>query len=48
VRGAKTVDDALAALDRDVDVMLEKRRWMLDHGRLTSDVALLTVGPSSR
>jgi multiple sugar transport system substrate-binding protein len=29
VRGRATVDEALAALDRDVDAMLEKRRWML-------------------
>ena len=28
-RGQATVDQALAALDRDVDVILEKRRWML-------------------
>jgi len=28
-RGASTVDAALAALDRDVDALLEKRRWML-------------------
>jgi multiple sugar transport system substrate-binding protein len=34
VRGAKGLDDALSALDHDVDRMLEKRRWMLDHGRL--------------
>lgn len=25
-----SIDDALAALDRDVDQLLEKRRWMLD------------------
>ncbi|MCC6766869.1 MAG: sugar ABC transporter substrate-binding protein [Deltaproteobacteria bacterium] len=30
VRGAVALDDALTALDRDVDAMLEKRRWMLD------------------
>ncbi|MDQ3697336.1 MAG: sugar ABC transporter substrate-binding protein [Gemmatimonadota bacterium] len=29
VRGRATTDEALAALDRDVDRMLEKRRWML-------------------
>ena len=29
VRGRLTVDQALAALDRDVDRMLEKRRWLL-------------------
>ncbi len=27
---AQTVDEAMAGLDRDVDVMLEKRRWMVD------------------
>ena len=30
IQGRTSVDDALAALDRDVDRMLEKRRWMLD------------------
>jgi len=34
VRGAKGLDDSLAALDHDVDRILEKRRWMLAHGRL--------------
>ena len=29
VRGRATVDQALASLDRDVDALLEKRRWML-------------------
>ncbi len=29
VRGRATIEEALAALDRDVDRMLEKRRWML-------------------
>jgi multiple sugar transport system substrate-binding protein len=29
VRGSMTVDQALASLDRDVDQMLAKRRWML-------------------
>jgi multiple sugar transport system substrate-binding protein len=28
-RGRRSVDEALAALDRDVNQMLEKRRWML-------------------
>jgi multiple sugar transport system substrate-binding protein len=32
-RGAMTDDAALAALDRDVDRILEKRRWMMHHGR---------------
>jgi multiple sugar transport system substrate-binding protein len=31
-RGARDLDGALAALDADVDRMLEKRRWMLDRG----------------
>ncbi len=30
VRGSKTLDEALAALDADVDRMLEKRRWLLE------------------
>ncbi|MBK8907774.1 MAG: sugar ABC transporter substrate-binding protein [Rhodospirillales bacterium] len=29
IRGDRTIDDALATLDSDVDRMLEKRRWML-------------------
>jgi multiple sugar transport system substrate-binding protein len=29
VRGGRPVDQVLAALDRDVDQLLEKRRWML-------------------
>ena len=32
VRGARDLDSALALLDRDVDRILEKRRWMLDRG----------------
>jgi multiple sugar transport system substrate-binding protein len=28
-RGSRSTDEALAALDRDVNAMLEKRRWML-------------------
>jgi multiple sugar transport system substrate-binding protein len=32
--GHASPDSALAALDRDVDQILEKRRWLLDHGRL--------------
>jgi multiple sugar transport system substrate-binding protein len=28
-RGRRSADDALKALDRDVNAMLEKRRWML-------------------
>jgi membrane glycosyltransferase len=30
VRGDLTLDEALAALDRDVDALLEKRRWLLE------------------
>ena len=29
VRGAMTIDQALANLDKDVDKILEKRRWLL-------------------
>ena len=31
VRGDLSMDAALAALDRDVDALLEKRRWLLEH-----------------
>jgi multiple sugar transport system substrate-binding protein len=31
-RGGSGVDAALARLDADVDRMLERRRWLLDHG----------------
>lgn len=30
MRGGRNLDEALAALDADVDRMLEKRRWLLD------------------
>ena len=30
IRGRLTVDAALTALDRDVDGLLEKRRWMAE------------------
>jgi len=30
VRGRNSIDDALAGLDRDVDVILEKRRWLME------------------
>lgn len=36
VRGAKTTDEALRALDADVDALLEKRRWMLARAGSTS------------
>jgi multiple sugar transport system substrate-binding protein len=31
IRGDATPERALAALDRDVDAILEKRRWLLEH-----------------
>ncbi|MBI3579112.1 MAG: sugar ABC transporter substrate-binding protein [Ignavibacteriales bacterium] len=31
--GSMTVKDALESLDRDVNVILEKRRWMMDRGK---------------
>jgi multiple sugar transport system substrate-binding protein len=34
IRGVAPVDSVLAALDRDVDRILEKRRWLLEHGRI--------------
>ncbi len=30
IRGSATIDEALEALDRDVDVILDKRRWLLE------------------
>ena len=33
IQGRAGIDDALEALDRDVDRMLEKRRWIIDHRR---------------
>jgi multiple sugar transport system substrate-binding protein len=33
VQRAQTIDEAVVALDRKTDQILEKRRWMLDHGR---------------
>jgi multiple sugar transport system substrate-binding protein len=35
VQGVATVDQAVVALDRKTDEILEKRRWMLDKGRAT-------------
>jgi len=32
IRGQVTIDEALAALDRNVDAMLEKRRWLIERG----------------
>ena len=39
VRGATPPDSALAALDRDVDRILEKRRWLRAHGLMLADAA---------
>ena len=36
IRGRVGVDEALVALDRDVDTILEKRRWLLDRGRVAA------------
>ncbi len=33
VRGGQSIDEATRALDRSVDAILEKRRWMLTQGR---------------
>ena len=30
IRGRLTIDEALAALDRDADETLEKRRWLMN------------------
>jgi len=46
IRGRSSVEAALAALDADVDRMLEKRRWMLDRAgaRTTPRAAGLSFG----
>jgi multiple sugar transport system substrate-binding protein len=33
VHGDLTVDEAGEELDRIVDAILEKRRWLMEHGR---------------
>jgi multiple sugar transport system substrate-binding protein len=43
VRGARTIDDALARLDRDVDRMLEKRRFLLDRKAEQGDPSAVAV-----
>ena len=35
-RGRQTVDEALASLDKEVDAVLEKRRWMMSQKALTA------------
>lgn len=37
IRGEETIDDALAKLDRDVDRILEKRRWLAERGMLDAE-----------
>lgn len=37
MRGGRSLDAALTSLDADVDRMLEKRRWMLDHRAGTAE-----------
>jgi multiple sugar transport system substrate-binding protein len=34
IRGMESPEQALANLDAEVDALLEKRRWLLAHGRL--------------
>lgn len=36
VRGGASADEALALMDRDVERILEKRRWLLKHDRLSA------------
>lgn len=43
VRGRGSIDEVLARLDRDVDRMLEKRRWLLD--RQARNDSLATAAP---
>ncbi|MFN2399578.1 MAG: sugar ABC transporter substrate-binding protein [Gemmatimonadaceae bacterium] len=45
IRGSATTDEAVAALDRDVDLILEKRRWLIAR-RAGKDVAAQPAGPS--
>src|SRR5206468_2357363 len=45
VRGDQSLDDALSALDRDVDAILEKRRWLRSReGRLTGGAPAVKGG----
>jgi multiple sugar transport system substrate-binding protein len=34
VRGSKSMDEVLELIDREVDAILEKRRWLLSQGRI--------------
>ena len=44
IRGARSLDSALAALDAEVDRILEKRRWMLDRAARAGGAARLKAG----
>jgi multiple sugar transport system substrate-binding protein len=46
IRGGTAVDAALAALDRDVDAILEKRRWMLDRAARAARAGRMSAGRS--
>ena len=48
IRQQVSVDEALAALDRDVDRILEKRRWLLRQGTQPSPPALLPPAGEGR
>jgi multiple sugar transport system substrate-binding protein len=37
IRGMESVEEALGALDAEVDALLEKRRWLLERGRLVEE-----------
>src|SRR6185369_1533209 len=43
VRGDMSVDEALAALDRDVDRLLEKRRWLQDRNAQRGATRIFTA-----
>lgn len=45
VRGRVTIEEALDALDRDVDRLLEKRRWMLDQAARSDTTGSEGGGP---
>jgi multiple sugar transport system substrate-binding protein len=45
IRGRVTVSAALTALDRDVDGILAKRRWMLDRARRGSQLSAFSFQP---
>lgn len=44
VRGATSADSALTALDRDVNQMLEKRRWLMEKRRAAPPAAAQPAG----